>query len=155
MNASALRISPARADDPHASTLIGLYLVDLAKRLESFDPSLSTRADPDDMAPPHGVFLLGYEGDTPVACVGLETLAPGIGEIKRMFVIEEARRKGYARKILLAIEEHARSLGHRRVVLDTAGPLEQAAALYGSSGYRQVDPYNDNPYAERWFAKAW
>jgi hypothetical protein len=39
------------------------------------------------------------------------------------------------------------------VVLDTNGSLGEAIALYRRSGYRDIERYNDNPYAEHWFAK--
>ena len=107
------------------------------------------------MAPPHGEFLVAYESTRPVACGGWKTLAPGVVEIKRMFVHPEARGRGYGRSILLALEDAARRLGHRRVLLDTAAPLDEAVALYLSAGYRAIDPYNDNPCAARWFAKVW
>jgi hypothetical protein len=38
-------------------------------------------------------------------------------------------------------------------VLDTNGSLAEAISLYTREGYVQVATYNDNPYAELWFAK--
>jgi GNAT superfamily N-acetyltransferase len=105
------------------------------------------------MAPPRGTFLVLYADDRPVACGGVKTLAAGTGEIKRMFVAPDARGRGHARRLLAALEDAARNLGHSRIVLDTAAPLAEAAALYLSSGYRHIEPYNDNPYAAAWFEK--
>ena len=70
-----------------------------------------------------------------------------------MFVGGEARRRGVARRLLAALEDEARRLGYRRVVLDTAAPLGEAEALYRTAGYQVVPAYNDNPYAAHWFAK--
>ena len=39
------------------------------------------------------------------------------------------------------------------MVLDTNGSLVEAIAMYGSAGYRVIERYNDNPYAQHWFAK--
>ena len=38
--------------------------------------------------------------------------------------------------------------------LETRNELREAIALYLSSGYREVPPFNDEPYADRWFEKA-
>ena len=31
--------------------------------------------------------------------------------------------------------------------------LPEAIALYRSAGYVEVEPFNDEPFADRWFAK--
>jgi hypothetical protein len=37
--------------------------------------------------------------------------------------------------------------------LDTNRTLTEAIALYRSAGYREVEPFNDEPYAHHWFEK--
>jgi hypothetical protein len=39
------------------------------------------------------------------------------------------------------------------VYLETSKTLREAMSLYGSAGYVEVEPFNDEPYARRWFAK--
>jgi GNAT superfamily N-acetyltransferase len=70
-----------------------------------------------------------------------------------MFVAMDARGLGHGRRLLRALEERARSLGCSRVVLDTAAPLKEAARMYLREGYEEIERYNDNPYAARWFEK--
>ena len=41
----------------------------------------------------------------------------------------------------------------RAVRLDTNESLSEAIHLYGASGYREIDRFNDNPYAHHWFEK--
>ena len=55
--------------------------------------------------------------------------------------------------MLRHLEQVARRLGHTRAVLDTNGALGEAIALYERSGYVRIARYNDNPYAEAFFAK--
>ena len=43
--------------------------------------------------------------------------------------------------------------GARVVTLETNRALTEAIALYRSAGYREVDPFNDEPYAHHWFEK--
>jgi GNAT superfamily N-acetyltransferase len=152
-----VRIIPASADHPDSVRLLSQYFDELRFRLGAFEPSRSISASADEMAGERGVFLLAYAADGavdgPVACGGMKLLSPGIGEIKRMYVVPEVRRGGYGRQVLDALEGHASARGVRRLVLDTADPLTEAAALYARAGYVEISPYNDNPYAARWFAK--
>lgn len=150
---SAIRVTPVRADHPDAVALLGAYLAEIGARLGGFDPARSVSADPSEMDPPAGAFLVLYDAARPVACGGLKTHAPGVAEIKRMFVAPEARGRGHGRRVLEALEREALARGFHRVVLDTAAPLKEADALYVSAGYQRIEAYNDNPYATAWFAK--
>ena len=38
-------------------------------------------------------------------------------------------------------------------MLDTNRVLGEAVALYARAGYREIERYNDNPYAQAWFEK--
>ena len=44
-------------------------------------------------------------------------------------------------------------MGHDVVRLDTNGTLTEAIAMYERAGYRSIDRYNDNPYAQAFFEK--
>ena len=63
------------------------------------------------------------------------------------------RGAGLGARMLRHLEDRARELGHRRIHLDTNGTLVEAIAMYRAAGYADVARYNDNPYAEAWFAK--
>lgn len=142
-----------RADEPPGATLVAAYLAELDRLFGGFDPAASVSADPDEMAPPRGAFLVMSEATRALACGGIKTHAEGVGEIKRMYTVPEARGRGLARDLLNELEETARDLGMHRVVLDTAASLVAATELYRSAGYQEVPAFNDNPYAARWFAK--
>ncbi|TXS00620.1 GNAT family N-acetyltransferase, partial [Streptomyces sp. adm13(2018)] len=64
-----------------------------------------------------------------------EGYANGDAELKRMYVIPEARGLGLARRILSALESDARTAGRTRMVLETGTAQPEAIALYTSSGY--------------------
>jgi len=70
-----------------------------------------------------------------------------------MWVDPAWRGCGLAGRLLTALEDRARELGCRQVYLDTNATLTEAIALYERAGYRRIERYNDNPYAEAWFAK--
>ncbi|WP_405992747.1 GNAT family N-acetyltransferase [Streptomyces sp. NBC_00986] len=103
----------------------------------------ATVLDPSDFTPPNGVYLIAYdEHDDPVATGGWrsqdangEGNEDGDAELKRMYVIEQARGLGLARRMLAALEENARTAGRTRMVLETGTKQPEAIALYTSSGY--------------------
>jgi len=94
---------------------------------------------------PRGSFLVGFEDDRPVAGGGFRWMRDGTAEIKRMYVVPDARSRGIARALLVAVEDAARSAGYARVALDTGAKQPHAEALYRSAGYTEVEPFNDAP----------
>ena len=48
----------------------------------------------DDLAPPRGVLLVARQGSAILGCVGLRFLPAGSGEVTRVFVLPQARRRG-------------------------------------------------------------
>ncbi|GGX26324.1 GNAT family N-acetyltransferase [Streptomyces lomondensis] len=96
-----------------------------------------------DFEPPNGIYLIAYdEHDNPVASGGWrardandEGNLDGDAELKRMYVIEQMRGRGLARRLLSALEEDARAAGRVRMVLETGTKQPEAVALYTSSGY--------------------
>ena len=108
-----------------------------------------------EMEPPGGVFLVLEQDGAPVACGGLRTLdaAAGLGEVKRMYVVPGARRRGHARRLLGALEDAAREIGLARVRLDTNAVQPEAVALYHACGYAEIPDYNGSPTATHWFEK--
>ena len=102
---------------------------------------------PDEMAAPDGAFLVGYDGERPIAIGGLRRLEAGICEIKRMYVVPEARTRGAGRALLAALEAAARDLGYERARLD-AGPAQvHSRALFEQAGYVEIPRYNANHIA--------
>ena len=63
------------------------------------------------LAQPNVLFLGGYENGDLVACGAVKTMDDDdvYGEIKRVFVIDRFRGKGYSKQIMLRLEEHLRA----------------------------------------------
>jgi GNAT superfamily N-acetyltransferase len=107
-----------------------------------------TPCTPAEFAPPSGRFLVGYRGEEPVAAGGWRFSDAGVpaeaqrpAEIKRMFVRESARHRGYARRMLAALEADAAAAGADWMILETAQPQVAAVALYRSSGYTEIESF--------------
>jgi GNAT superfamily N-acetyltransferase len=89
--------------------------------------------------PPDGVFLvLRDDGSRAVGCGGVARFDETRGELKRMFVVPEARGRGLGRRVLVELEAQARGLGYVGVVLETGDLQPEALGLYRSSGYERV-----------------
>ena len=154
LRASAVEIRMADPAGAEAQACIGSYLDELDARFETgFDAARSVSANPHELVPPQGVFLLAWLDGAAIGCGGLKVLGEGTGEIKRMWVASEARGLGVAQRLLDALEGHARALSLLCVRLDTNRTLVEARALYARNGYREIPAYNDNPYADHWFEK--
>lgn len=108
----------------------------------------------DDLVPPAGLFLVARHAGKPAGCVGVRFGPAGFAELKRMFVVPDARGLGCGHVLLAAAEERARKHGVHTMRLDTRLDLLAARRLYAKHGYREVPPFGtDNPYAECWYAK--
>ena len=69
------------------------------------------------------------------------------GELKRMYVLPEARGRGLGRRVLAGLEAEARRLGYRALVLETGDRQEAALGLYVSAGFERIPCYP--PYDSR------
>jgi putative acetyltransferase len=88
-------------------------------------------------------FVIARHGDRDIACGALQRLDPTTAEIKRMYVVPDARRTGLSRLVLAAIEQRARERGITRLRLETALAFTAAVNLYRSSGYAEIPPYGE------------
>ncbi len=118
-----------------------------------FDPQEWMALTPEDTTEPHGCFVLARLAGETVGCGAVKNLEPGVAEIKRMWIHPDQRGRGLGRRLLADLEDRARAMGHHTVRLDTSTHLPVASAFYRSAGYREIPPYNDNPYAGQWFEK--
>lgn len=145
------RVDPTSAP---ARAAVSAYLAELAERLPGgFDPGGAVDADAHRLAPPSGAFVVATSDGEPVACGGVQALEGGAGEIKRMWVHPAWRGAGLGSRLLRHLEGLCRDLGYDEVRMDTHGSLAEAVAMYERAGYRRIARYNDNPYAEHFFAK--
>lgn len=103
---------------------------------------------PGDYAPPSGRLLLVEHEGRIAGCVALRALEPGICEMKRLYLRPQCRKQGIGRMLVEAIIMEARSIGYRRMRLDTIEPkMKDAVALYQRLGFREIPPYRRNPIA--------
>jgi ribosomal protein S18 acetylase RimI-like enzyme len=102
---------------------------------------------PDMYGPPTGCLLLAGSDVEWVGCCALRRLADGVCEMKRLYIKPAARGAQLGRRLTEQLLPKARALGYRRMVLDTLKEMTAARTLYGSLGFRQIEPYYLNPTA--------
>src|SRR5439155_7672035 len=107
----------------------------------------SLAAEDVDIIPPRGAFLVDSVDGSPVACGAVKSASPGIGSLKRMWVADTVRGLGIGRRVLEALEAEARDLGLTTLRLETNQTLHEAIRLYRGAGFREVAPFNSDPYA--------
>jgi DNA-binding MarR family transcriptional regulator/GNAT superfamily N-acetyltransferase len=139
---------------PDAQMCLREYFVELGRRFETgFDPALSIPAELHELRPPAGVFLVATLRSEPMGCGGLKFHGDEPAELKRMWVAGSVRGLGIGRRLLAELESCAVAAGTRVLRLETNKTLTEAISLYRSAGYREVDAFNDEPYAHHWFEK--
>jgi GNAT superfamily N-acetyltransferase len=98
--------------------------------------------------PPDGVFIVLREDDGhAIGCGGIARFDAARGEVKRMYVVPEARGRGLGRRLLEELEAQARELGYTSVVLETGDRQPEALGLYASAGFERIPCYP--PYDSR------
>ncbi len=141
----------APADHDGVTRELAAYLAFLGEEL---DPSgldhdvANWRGEYDGIA---GVMLVVVDpAGQVVGTAAVRRLAPGMAELKRMWLRPACRGRGLARRLMDRCLEEARALGGRVLRLDSERRLEAAVRLYRSYGFEEIADYNRNPRADVW-----
>ena len=137
LNDAILEVAP---DDPGLAPLIERHL----KLMWASSPSCSVHAmDAVALSEAGARFFVLYEDKAPVAMGALKQINADHGELKSMHVIEAARGRGLARRILDHLVQAARSDGLRRLSLETGSQpvFEPARAFYRAEGFSDCPPF--------------
>jgi pimeloyl-ACP methyl ester carboxylesterase/GNAT superfamily N-acetyltransferase len=148
-----VRIVEEPFDGPGARALVPDYVAEIQALYPDWTPDVPPRLTAEDVAPPAGRWLVAYRGPQPVGCGALKRLDERTGEVKRVYVVPEARGTGVAQALLARVEQIARTLGYARLRMDTGARQPASVALFSSCGYEPIADYNGNPVAAYWFEK--
>lgn len=141
LTAGLVEFAVVDQQSPDARACLSHYYEELNDRFDAgFDPAKALPVN-------DAVFVVARLRGEPIAC-GAIKLADSY--IKRMWVSPAARGLGVGRRLLRELERHSRTPVVR---LETNRSLTEAINLYRSEGYVEVEPFNDEPYADFWFEK--
>lgn len=150
--ATELDVRPLVTSHPAAAALLCAYAEEMEARCWGREPGrVNTVAE--EYVEPTGAFLVVYEDGQAIACGGIRALPDRTAEVKRMYVVPDARGRGVGARLLQRLEDEAGRLGYHRLRLDTGAQLDEAKALYRAAGYAEIDDYNANSTASHWFEK--
>ena len=82
-----------------------------------------------------------------IGCGALRELATdsSVTELKRLYVKPAYRRQGLARKLSIFLIDEARARGYKSVFLDTLERLAGALELYRQLDFEEIEAYYHNP----------
>jgi GNAT superfamily N-acetyltransferase len=145
-----LSFRPVSLENEPAAFLVDAMRAELAELYDELDidaPHMP-KAGPAELGPPDGIFLVGFDAaGEPICCGGVKRLSDRACEIKRMYVIPQARGRGVGRQLLQALEGAAAELGYDVLRLDTGPRQPDAERMYRRAGYRPIGNFNANPIA--------
>lgn len=145
---NSFTISPARSATEmiSAAALFRAYAATLPVDLAPQGFSQELESLPGVYGPPGGELLLAKRGDHVLGCIAVKQLAPGVAEIKRLFVRPKERKAGLGKALIEAALLTAKELGYAEVKLDTLPEMTAAIDLYKSFGFAPIPPYGSHPY---------
>ncbi len=148
-------VQATTADDwADGGRLIRAYLESLPFEVDFQDVASEMAGLPSMYGLPHGALLLVRDdGGEALGVVGVRRFDDEDAELKRMYLVPAARGAGLGRALAEAAVTAARSLGYRRLLLDTVASLTAAIAIYEELGFVDIPAYRHNPLEDaRYFA---
>jgi putative acetyltransferase len=137
---------PESFDSPDVQALVTAQQAEMLELYEG-EADIGPTREAAMFVEPDGTFLVIRDGGRAVACGGICRFDGDRAELKRMYVVPEARGRGFGRRILVDLEAEARRLGYRALVLETGDRQAEALGLYVSAGYERIPCYP--PYDSR------
>lgn len=110
-----------------------------------YPPEANYLIDPDALARSNVWFLVARLEGIAVGCGALVVGEGGAGELKRIFVADEARGRGIAGLLIERLEDTARGIGLTLLQLETGPHSLPALSLYRRCGYRERGPFGSYP----------
>lgn len=112
---------------------------------------------PADYCSPNGYLVLAVKGKQAIGCCALRPIHDvdhsNACEMKRLYVVPEARGLGVGRLLAQEVLERAKLLGYSCVLLDTLDEMEAARALYEELGFEEISPFRHTPLAGAHYLK--
>jgi GNAT superfamily N-acetyltransferase len=133
-------------DHPDAIALVTEMRAEVSAIYERPDAGAPLRSE--EFEPPQGRFVVGYDGDHPVAAGGYRRIDGQHARVQRVFVRPEARGQALSRQLMEHLEHAARGDGFTSLDLHTGVRQPAAVRVYEGLGYTPIPlfaPYEGDP----------
>lgn len=142
MGEEKFEVASADPRGPEAAGLIRALSAELARRYDYMEDG-SGGFKPEQALGPRGAFVIGRVGGTPVACGAIRPLGGDVAELKRVYVRDEFRGRGYSKVVVQELERLALARGYNVMRLETGVRQPEAMSLYESLGYHRIPNYGE------------
>lgn len=139
-----VKIRPIEAgDDIRVASIIRTVMPEYGAVGEGYsieDPEVAAMAEA--YAGDDAAYFVALVDDVVVGGAGIGPLVGGptdACELKKMYLLKEARGRGIGKQLLGLCLDAARTAGYQRCYLETLGHMTEARALYESHGFRELD----------------
>jgi DNA-binding MarR family transcriptional regulator/ribosomal protein S18 acetylase RimI-like enzyme len=102
-----------------------------------------------DWAPPRDRLFVAERAGRFVGSIASKGLPDATAQLRFLLVEADARGAGLGHRLVRSMIDHARRMGERRIVLETASDLTAARALYASHGFRHTASTTGEPFLRR------
>jgi len=129
-------------DDARIASIIRRVMTDFGAVGEGYsimDPEVDGMAAAY-AGPGAAYFVASIDGEV-AGGAGIGPLAggpPDVCELKKMYLLPEARSRGLGRRLLVVCLEAARNAGYRRCYLETLAHMREARRLYERNGFEPL-----------------
>lgn len=125
--------------------------LDLCKRLDDFQNEIIPERVNLGMSALQGlekleVIYLMYDGKKAIACGGLKKVNDETAELARMYTDADYRGQGLAKVIVEKVVIYAKSVGYKRLILDTWMKSKSARKLYQDMGFKEREAFDANTF---------
>lgn len=142
---TSVRVEALDPTDPRSQSAITQFLNEMVERVGAdvleIDVAQEAREDSG-----KNFFVVALDDrDNVVGCGSLRQIEARVGQIRRMWVNPVLRGHGIGRRLLSALEGAAAVAGFEFIRLEVYEALNEALLLFETSGYVQVDPWEESP----------
>jgi putative acetyltransferase len=132
---------PARAEDSSAvRAVVAAVLHEYGLEFDAANSDADLADIPTHYASRRGAFqIVESPAGGIVGCGGLYHIDADTVELRKMYLLPDARGHGIGKKLLTQLLAEARRLGYKRVVLETNSVLKGAIVLYRRFGFVPID----------------
>ena len=120
-----------------------LYLAALDELVRRYERT-TMREALEEYEPPRGLFVVARDDGALAGGAGVRSIGPpddALGEVKRLWVRPDLRRRGVATRLMTDLEGYARQAGFARLYLETGPRQPEAIALYRRESWVEVAAY--------------